>query len=139
MAFRHRLTLAGAAGLALAFGLLCVLFIADPAKPAQINAWLTGGNARDERPLGTRLAETPSALDVDTLERLLREQIAPVEADREFVQSWHQRRFPKNPAQIKAVRDDAIFWVRQMELDNGERVRVFTKIDGEPDPRRVSY
>ena len=153
---------------AAAFGVLLALFILKPSLPATLHAALSGHSGPSAAPpmVATNstptqqvhdlspslingsandraLAEQEGSYDPSSayLQKLLRNELP--EQDQAFINTWQRRQFASSPQEAKAIGPESIYAVRRYELNNGQKVLVYTQIDtetGQPDvSKQVNY
>jgi hypothetical protein len=124
---RFRLAFSLASAAAGVFAALLILFVAQPAFPAQIHDLLLGGTETGA-PAGQ-----PAEGGDQAPPYLLAGREAGARVDRAFVENWYQQR--ARPVQVKSMQDERFLAIRQFELSSGDRVVVFTEL-GSPDASR---
>ena len=135
-----------AIGSAAACAMILALFIARPDLPAKMNGWLIGGGAELQTAQNTQEPQVYPQLakggDSDYLNRLLAAGHASEDLDRQYIQSlYHQGETPQQ-VEVKSMKGQRVFTVREFELTGGKQVVVWTELreDGEtgrmiPQPR----
>ena len=130
-----------AVGSAVACALMLAIFIARPQLPAQMNSWLTGNPQPVQTTAEHQTPETYSHLpnsgsNDSYLNQLLAAGNASEDFDRQYIQSlYHQGETPQN-VEVKSLKGERVFTVREFELSGGKQVVVWTELSEDGKPRR---
>lgn len=123
------------------FGTLAVLFILNPAYPAQINAWLmTQPVERPSVPQSIpRNDSRPAGKDHILATEGRSGAVPAVEDDQRFLREWFSRKYPSQDFQLSPSPKQSVLSVREFTLPNGKTVLVYTHVDGEPEKEEQEH